>query len=64
VPVAKELYFYYLRPYSPELNCIEILWKHAKYLWRRFVNMKGADLFSETQSMMKGCGSEFTINFS
>jgi transposase len=26
-----------LPPYSPELNLIEIVWKHAKYRWRRFV---------------------------
>jgi len=59
----KGLYLYYLPPYSPELNLIEILWKHAKYFWRRFVSMKGADLFNEIQSLMKGFGSEFTINF-
>ncbi|RZF23460.1 hypothetical protein EVC45_44425 [Paraburkholderia sp. UYCP14C] len=29
---------FYLPPYSPELNLIEIVWKHAKYHWRRFVN--------------------------
>jgi transposase len=27
----------YLPPYSPELNLIEIVWKHAMYHWRRFV---------------------------
>ncbi|WP_370663455.1 transposase [Massilia rhizosphaerae] len=27
----------YLPPYSPELNRIEIMWTHAKYFWRRFV---------------------------
>ena len=28
---ARGLYLYYLLPYSPELNRIEILWKQAKY---------------------------------
>ncbi|MFM0334689.1 IS630 family transposase [Paraburkholderia strydomiana] len=28
---------FYLPPYSPELNLIEIVWKHFKYHWRRFV---------------------------
>jgi transposase len=28
---------FYLPPHSPELNLIEIVWKHAKYHWRRFV---------------------------
>ncbi|RIQ15699.1 transposase, partial [Salmonella enterica] len=24
--------------YSPELNLIEMVWKTAKYHWRRFIN--------------------------
>jgi transposase len=28
---------FYLAPYSPELNLIEIVWKQAKYRWRHFV---------------------------
>lgn len=59
----KGLCLYYLPPYSPELNRIEILWKHAKYFWRRFVSVNGADLLAEIQSVMKGFGSKFTINF-
>jgi transposase len=59
----KGLCLYYLPPYSPELNRIEILWKHAKYFWRRFVSVNGADLLAEIQSLMKGFGSEFTVNF-
>jgi transposase len=57
------LYLYYLPPYSPELNRIEILWKHAKHFWRRFVAKNGADLLDEVQSLMSGFGSRFTINF-
>ena len=57
------LYLYYLPPYSPELNRIEILWKHAKHFWRRFVARNGADLLDEIQSLMRGFGSKFTINF-
>lgn len=57
------LYLYYLPPYSPELNRIEILWKHAKHFWRRFVARNGADLLDEIQSLMRGFGSPFTINF-
>jgi len=57
------LYLYYLPPYSPELNRIEILWKHAKYFWRRFVARNGADLLDEIQALMRGFGSKFTINF-
>jgi transposase len=57
------LQLYYLPPYSPELNRIEILWKHAKYFWHRFVALQGTDLLGEIQSLMKGFGSEFTANF-
>ena len=32
----KGLCLYYLPPYSPALNRIEILWEHTKYFWRRF----------------------------
>ena len=59
----KGLYLYYLPPYSPELNRIEILWKQAKYFWRRFISLKGTELLNEIQSLMKGFGTEFTINF-
>jgi transposase len=47
------LYLYYLPPYSPERNRIEILWKHAKYFWRRFVAVNRADLLAEIQSLMR-----------
>jgi transposase len=57
------LYLYYLPAYSPELNRIEILWKHAKYFWRRFAAVNGADLLDEIQSLMRGFGSKFTVNF-
>ena len=57
------LYLYYLPPYSPELNRIEILWKHAKHFWRRFVARNGADLLDEIQSLMRDFRSKFTINF-
>ncbi|MFB9246081.1 IS630 family transposase [Massilia antarctica] len=56
------LYLYYLPPYSPELNRIEILWKHAKHFWRRFVAKNGKDLLDEIQSLMRDFGSKFTIN--
>lgn len=59
----KGLCLYYLPPYSPELSRIEILGKHAKYFWRRFASVNGADLLAEIQSLMKGFGSEFTVNF-
>jgi len=32
----KGLRIKYLIPYAPELNLIEILWRHIKYLWLPF----------------------------
>jgi transposase len=57
------LYLYYLPPYSPELNRIEILWKQAKYFWRKFVRLTAGALVDEVQSLMANYGTEFTINF-
>jgi transposase len=58
------LYLYYLPPYSPELNRIEILWKHAKYFWRRFVSTNGTALLEGIRSLMQGFGTEFIVNSS
>jgi transposase len=61
--MAQGLFLYYLPPYSPELNRIEILWKQAKYFWRRFIGPKGSELRSELKSLMKGFDTAFTIDF-
>lgn len=44
------------------MNVGQILWKHAKYFWRRFVSVNGAELSAEIQFLMKGFGSAFTVN--
>lgn len=59
----KGLHLLYLPPYSPELNAIEILWKQAKYFWRRFVALSGLALQQEVETLMQGFGHEYTINF-
>lgn len=59
----KGLCLCYLPPYNPELNRIEILWKQAKYFWRRFASVNGTDLLVEIQSLVKDFGSKLTINF-
>ena len=61
--MAQGLFLYYLPPYSPELNRIEIVWKQAKYFWRSFVGLKGKALLDEVESLMKGFGTAFTIKF-
>lgn len=40
-----------------------MLWKHAKYFWRRFAALNGANLLDEIQSLMSGYGTKFTVNF-
>lgn len=59
----QDLYLYYLPPYSPELNRIEILWKQAKYFWRRFRYLAGESLWDEVHSIMENYGKAFTVNF-
>lgn len=59
----QSLFLYYLPPYSPELNRIEILWKQAKYFWRRFEYLVGDSLRDEVRSIMENYGKEFTVNF-
>jgi transposase len=55
------LYLYYLPPYSPELNRIEILWKQAKYFWRKFARLTAGALVDEVNSLMTNYGTELTI---
>ena len=59
----KGFYLYYLPPYSPALNRIEILWKRAKYFWRKFTRLTGDELIDKVHSIMKNYGKKFTINF-
>jgi transposase len=57
------LYLYYLPAYSPELNRIEILWKQAKYFWRKFLYLTKDSLLNEVRCIMENYGKAFTINF-
>jgi transposase len=50
-------------PYSPELNLIEIVWKHSKYHWRRFVTWTKETIDTEIAKLLGGYGSEFEICF-
>jgi transposase len=54
---------FYLPPYSPELNLTEIVWKHAKYHWRRFVTWTKETIDTEIAKLLGGYGSEFEIRF-
>ncbi len=59
----KGLHLLYPPAYSPEFNAIEILWKQAKYFWRRSIALAGMELQQEVDALMRGFGTEYTIGF-
>ena len=54
----------FLPTYSPELNLIEIVWKHAKYHWRRFMSWSKETMAQEVEKLLNGYGIDFQICFS
>ena len=58
-----KFFLLYIPPYSPELNLIEILWKHAKYHWRDFTSWTPASLVQEVRAILEGFGEKFHIGF-
>jgi len=59
-----DLYIYFLPPYSPELNKIEILWRFIKYKWlpfEAFVNFK--NLKERLEFILNNVGTKCSINF-
>ncbi|MBC8642029.1 transposase [Caballeronia sp. EK] len=54
---------FYRPPYSPKLNLIEIVWKHAKYHWRQFVRLTKQTIDTEITTLLGGFGSKFEIHF-
>ena len=58
------LFLYYLPAYSPELNLIEILWKHIKYYWIPLSAFDGfAALRTATYQILARVGDEYKIEF-
>ena len=59
------LFIFYLPPYSPHLNLIEILWRQLKYLWLQPQDYRSEqDLFYATTQCLAAVGDSLTINFS
>jgi transposase len=60
----QDLYLYFLPPYSPELNKIEILWRFIKYRW---LDLKASTCWDALQNALNDVinrlGSELVINF-
>ena len=59
----KGLRFYFLPPYSPELNRIEILWKKMKYEWLPFQVFTPQELEQAIDQISAGFGSEYKLTF-
>ena len=59
----KGMRFYFLPPYSPELNRIEILWKKMKYEWLPFKSFTPDELEQAIDNIGAGFGSEYQLTF-
>jgi len=54
----------FLPPYSPELNKIEILWKHMKYHYHKLEAYTSFDnLYNHIKHLLLGYGNIYDINF-
>src|SRR5256885_4847531 len=54
----------YLIPYAPELNLIEILWRHIKYLWLPFSAYQCMESLREAlEQILIDFGSKYQITF-
>jgi transposase len=60
----KGLRIKYWIPYAPELNLIEILWRHIKYLWLPFSAYQCMEALREAlEHILKDFGSKYQITF-
>ena len=60
----KGLIIKYLIPYAPEINLIEILWRHMKYLWLPFSAYQCMKALREAlEQILKDVGSKYQITF-
>lgn len=58
------LYLYFLPPYSPEFNLIEILWRKMKYEWMPISAYTSMNTLREAvNDLLIGFGSIYKINF-
>ena len=61
----RELYIFYLPPYSPHLNIIERLWKEFKEGWLKPSDYQSADsLFYAVDRICANIGKELFMSFS
>lgn len=61
---ARGLTLFFLPPYSPQLNMIEILWRFMKYEWIEFDAYKGWKYYVEyIEEIIIHYGTKYVINF-
>lgn len=59
-----DVLIYFIPPYSPELNKIEILWRFIKYQWLEFDSYSSFEnLKSNLNEVLLNFGSKYCINF-
>jgi transposase len=59
----KGMQFYFLPPYSPELNRIELLWHKIKYEWLPFKTFTPNELENAIDEIGSGFGSKYMLTF-
>lgn len=60
----KGLYLQFIPPYCPELNLIEILWKHLKAYWLRPKHYESMEILEKnTIQILQQYGKNYVINF-
>jgi transposase len=60
----QDLFIYFIAPYSPELNLIEILWRFIKYRWLDFsAYINFAALKNKLNETLNDFGTKYIINF-
>ena len=60
----KGLWLQFLPAYCPELNLIEILWKHLKHFWLEIADFKSIEsLTSAAQNILQAYGKHYSISF-
>jgi transposase len=60
----QDLYIFFLPPYSPELNKIEILWKKIKYQWLEFnAYLSWLNLQLYLNHVLENIGKKYILNF-
>ena len=62
--VEKNLTIFYLPPYSPQLNPIEMVWKFMKYYWIELDAYKSIKNMKDyVEKVIIGYGEKYEIKF-